>query len=250
MIDSERMAFELQGRRPALQLKVAQAREIVATFLERAANPYVAFSGGKDSTVVLHLLREQAPSTPAVFSDDEWNLPETTAFVAATPNCHKIAARIYHADWFTSWRDGPARLPSGTHWIDTDRNDGLQAYARQMGYDGAALGLRADENSRRRTHLRANGTCFFAAVNGVWQCNPVAWWNDLDIWSYIVGNQLPYNAAYDRLAALGVPLSKRRIGPLAVERVLGYGQLAILKRGWPELFNRFAAVFPEARSYV
>jgi hypothetical protein len=28
------------------------------------------------------------------------------------------------------------------------------------------------------------------------------------------------------------------------------GQLAILKRGWPALYNRFAAAHPEAASYT
>ncbi len=71
-----------------------------------------------------------------------------------------------------------------------------------------------------------------------------------DVWAYIVSNNVSYNAAYDRLAEIGVPLAQQRIGPLAVERVLGYGQIALLKRGWPELWNRYAERYPEVRAYV
>ena len=52
------------------------------------------------------------------------------------------------------------------------------------------------------------------------------------------------------MSEIGVPLEQQRIGPLAVDSVLGYGQLAILKRGWPDVFNRYAARHPEARNYV
>ncbi|HPT36627.1 MAG TPA: hypothetical protein PK309_08910, partial [Bacillota bacterium] len=45
------------------KLQVARARDTVRRALEKCKQPYVAFSGGKDSTCVLHLVLEQAPET-------------------------------------------------------------------------------------------------------------------------------------------------------------------------------------------
>lgn len=241
----------LHARTPGFAARVDRARAIVAQALalEKACAPYVAFSAGKDSTVVLHLVREQAPDAPAVFADDEWNLPETLDLVARTPGCARIASRVWHADWFTSWESGED-IPAGTVWVDAPRRDGLQTYGRGQGYDLAFIGLRREESAHRRIHLRKYGPLYFAASDDFWHCNPIHDWSWRDVWAYIVSRQLDYNRAYDVLEALGVPPEHQRIGPLAVERVLGYGQLVILKRGWPELFNRFAAAHPEARSYV
>ncbi|GIV81701.1 MAG: hypothetical protein KatS3mg051_1055 [Anaerolineae bacterium] len=247
---NRRLLSRLHASTRQFARRLDKSREIIAEALSVMQAPYVAFSAGKDSSAVLHLVRSMAPDVPAVWSDDEWNLPETYELVEATPNCYRIAARVWHAEWFTSWDTDNPELPEGTIWVDAPRNDGLQTFARQQGYDGVFIGLRAEESSARRKHLRTFGTLFYAEKHGVWQCNPIAWWTVQDVWAYIAAYDVPYNRAYDRLAEMDVPLEHQRIGPFAVERVLGHGQLQLLKRGWPDLFNEFAARFPEARNYV
>ena len=47
---------------------------------------YVAFSGGKDSTVLLDIARRIYPDIPAVFSDTGLEFPEVRDFVKSLPN--------------------------------------------------------------------------------------------------------------------------------------------------------------------
>lgn len=49
-------------------------------------NVYVSFSGGKDSTVLLHLVRSIYPEVPAVFADTGLEFPEVRDFVLSTKN--------------------------------------------------------------------------------------------------------------------------------------------------------------------
>lgn len=71
-----------------LNLKIpmtkARIRQWVNEFGEEGV--YVSFSGGKDSTVLLHLVREMYPRIPAVFCDTGLEYPEIREFVRSFDN--------------------------------------------------------------------------------------------------------------------------------------------------------------------
>jgi 3'-phosphoadenosine 5'-phosphosulfate sulfotransferase (PAPS reductase)/FAD synthetase len=68
-------------RRP-LSAKIEEARRIIAESLGHS-KPAVAFSGGKDSLVLLALIMEQAPDLPVIFGDTGVEFPESRRFVYA-----------------------------------------------------------------------------------------------------------------------------------------------------------------------
>ncbi|HEX7313279.1 MAG TPA: phosphoadenosine phosphosulfate reductase family protein [Pyrinomonadaceae bacterium] len=231
---SREQEARLYARVSIFKRRIEEARAVVARAFETAPRWYVALSGGKDSTCALALAREVCPDTPAVFSDDEWWLPETEEYTRRLSGLHWIRTNARHTSWFSTKGDF----------------DGIPDYAQRQGFEGCFLGLRKDENSYRRVHLNTRGLLYFCQRDEVWHCNPIANWTARDVWAFIHSNEIDYNRAYDRLEEIGIPLDEQRIGPFAVERAIGYGQLATLKRGWPDLFNRFALAHPEARNYA
>ncbi len=227
--------------------RVEQSVAIVAAAFEVHADWYVSLSGGKDSTVVLHLVREAQAKTMAQHSERQWMLPETREYLAGIPGLRRIAYEGYDGtDWAKSWATREEAEVAGCVWLDSKAAIKIRG-ARE---GGVFLGLRATENGYRKLHLRTQGPLFRNKATGVWQCNPIAWWTALDVWAYIESRFVEYNRAYDVLQRLGLPLERQRTGPLAVEGALSTGQLATLKAGWPELWNAYAAAHPEARAYA
>lgn len=212
--------------------KAESARAVVREAMSKGP-AYVALSGGKDSTAVLALVREANPDVPAVWADDVFFLPETAEYMAGVPGLRRIQTNARHCDWFTTLGE----------W------DGIPDYARSQDWYVTFLGLRMGENARRRQHLRHRGPLFFCQEDDFWHANPIWDWSALDVWAFIHTWGVEYNRAYDRLEQIGVPLERQRIGPYACERALGQGQLAILRRGWPDEFRRFCDAHPEARHH-
>jgi 3'-phosphoadenosine 5'-phosphosulfate sulfotransferase (PAPS reductase)/FAD synthetase len=66
-------------------------------------NVYVSFSGGKDSTVLLHLVREEFPNVPAVFVNTGLEYPEIQAFAKSFDNVKTVYPVMSFKDVITRY---------------------------------------------------------------------------------------------------------------------------------------------------
>lgn len=81
--------WELQSMQAApLSVKVALTKDRIREWVKEFGEDgvYVSFSGGKDSTVLLHLVREMYPGIPAVFVDVPTQYPELRKFAETFDN--------------------------------------------------------------------------------------------------------------------------------------------------------------------
>ena len=239
----DRPEWRLRARMPDYRRLVRRSMDTIRDWLSHCARPYVAVSGGKDSTVCLALAMTLRPEIQAVYFDDEWLFPETEAYLADISGLLRLAHPSYHAPGFTAWdyAEPPTHLPPGAIWTGATSRP---VWLAQQGYDGAVIGLRAGENMRRRIHIRSRGRLFERVDNGVWQCYPVADWTTADIWTYIAETGTAYNAAYDVMESAGIDLERQRVGPIWTDQA--YCGAEISRQLWPELWRRFVEKHPAA----
>lgn len=79
-----------------LEVKVAMTKVRIRDWVNYYGQDsvYVSFSGGKDSTVLLHMVREEYPDIPAVFIDTGLEYPEIRQFVKTFDNVTWVKPKL------------------------------------------------------------------------------------------------------------------------------------------------------------
>lgn len=75
-----------------LELKIEKSKARIREWINHYGKDsvYISFSGGKDSTVLLHLIRSEFPTIEAVFVDTGLEFPEIKEFVKSFENVRTL----------------------------------------------------------------------------------------------------------------------------------------------------------------
>ena len=144
-----RRLYEAHARLGLHARRVAAAEAVIGRALNVMRAPYVGFSGGKDSTVLLVLLARMGRTDVPVFTQaDDLDWPDKRAF------CHQTIARLGFGDYTyaTSTVSAAAQVADALDAGDAIRgtfSHVIAQYVRDRGRDGALLGLRSEEAKGR-----------------------------------------------------------------------------------------------------
>ena len=245
---------------------------------------YVAFSGGKDSAVVLHLALQVEPNVPVVFFDSGLEFPETYRYLERLHDQLHLQLHWVKAAHTTlelleasgAWdHAAPRRATPDLHQVLITEP---ASRAHQAHGPGELWGVRAEESRGRAalyaTALRAevarscHGCCpapgevapatarrrhhggLVRRVDGTVALSPVWDWKTPDVWAYLARHRVPANPVYDKLRRLGAPEHMLRVSHMLDGNRLEEGRVTWLRRGWPDLFEDLARVLPRLREFV
>ena len=93
---------ELQSKSLEEKIQISTAR-IIEWYEHWDGKVYVSFSGGKDSTVLLDLVRRVYPDVPAVFSDTGLEFPEIREFVKSFDNVVLVKPKLTFTEVITKY---------------------------------------------------------------------------------------------------------------------------------------------------
>lgn len=169
---------------------VRKTKGFIRWALERVERPYVACSFGKDSAVMLHLIRSIAPEIPVRFI--RWQ--GETEYI---DNYDEVIAQ---------WQ-----LPN-LQQIEFSRESLLDKRADRYTtaeYDAFFVGLRKQESTVRRISILKHGM-YYINAQGLARICPLADWSERDISTYVLANHLPTLNTYkqqgfDKRTASRVP---------------------------------------------
>ena len=184
--------------------KISSANELIVQALETSENPRLTFSGGKDSLIVLDLVRRIRPDINAVFCNTGNEYRETPPYVRQFENITELHPE--KGFWTCAKEYGlPQRKSEAKRhgnaccfWL---KEKPAADYYKKENVDLIFTGLTADESRNRWMFFRRMGPHYFAKTEQLWKCHPIHDWTEKNVWDYIKLKNLAYNPIYD----MGLP---------------------------------------------
>jgi len=145
--------------------------------------PAVLYSGGKDSTVGVHLTLQHFPEVLIFHYDYTFNIPRPIA-AEILENLRKLGAK----NIIVAREEKP---------VPDDRGffSAVNRFIRECEVDCIFSCLRAEESKRRKALTASDGR-----FQGARNIHIIKDWTWKDVWAYIVSKNLPYVSVYDKYA--------------------------------------------------
>ncbi len=205
-----------------LEGKIVKSHTRIREWLTAYPDAYVSLSG-LDSAVVLHLVRDIAPNTPAIFCNTGLEYPEVVYWIRTISNCKILSPKRKFAQIVKEY-GFPVVSKEQASFIEIYRRSG-KAYGKISkkwrfllnapfkisaqccmelkkkpfrGYKYPFFGLRAEESRLRRFSYLKNGGCnVFRKRNA--HSSPIGFWLKEDVLRYVKINNISIPSIYGEI---------------------------------------------------
>lgn len=218
----------------------------------------VSFSGGKDSTVVSDLVRKSlsAPDVLHVFGDTTLEIPDTYSYVESM---HKeipclITVRNNKQQFLDMCEEigPPSRV---MRWCCTMFKTGPITTQIQKWFSNQRIltfyGVRHSESVSRSKYRRVESTNSSIKIAAQTVASPIIEWNDIDIWNYLLGEEVHFNPAYKKgFDRVGCWCCPNNTGRSAVLASIYLHEAYVRWRNFLVNFSKNVLKKPDAEVYV
>jgi len=238
----------------------------VSFLFDNYDNIQLAFSGGKDSTVLFHLINAEAIKRDRkfilYFQDQEAEYQGTIDFVEwamSQPNVIPMWYQVpifmtnaasHHQLFLWAWGEDEEWIrekhPLAIHKIEKMYPKRFHKFNLWVGQNlrflpgesVSIIGLRAEESPDRRFVMFGEDSDLFwlRRKNKPHKAYPIIDWKYTDVWKYLIENNLKYNRVYDKMYMLGGNLKFFRVSNLVHEKA--FRCLTDLQELEPETYNK------------
>ena len=238
--------------------RVESSKRYVGDALAQQPDTCVMWSGGKDSTVMTHLIGvTMGAKHLTVYSEkDDLDYPGEEQYVTDLAAQWGLNLKILR----------PTVSP--TEWLNAHRHElhvGGDIHSRaaslskavfyglvksaSSNHGGIFLGLRQDESRARRMNRATRGPVY-TKNDGQTVCTPIVDWSGLDVMAYAVRHDVPLLSVYQCIAFMHArePWRVRKSWWVPEASSQRHGGVAWLRHYFPTLYRKLAEWVPRAQS--
>lgn len=254
-----------------LEKKVDLSKQLISEGLSMG-KAAVMWSGGKDSTALLHMVRQQQPDIIVVWNNTGVEFPETWSFIKRMTaewglNLHIARPKDGINFWWCVEKYGwpllgkQIRRSSSEHWkrhlsmrqrkaaevanlssycCDWLKKKPVDALVRKLGVKVDILGCMVSESDQRWFAWLDYGEFYLSKKTRRWRLHPMYFWTDDDVWAYHEAYGLPHCELYDKgFYQDGEWIPHRRNGcwPCGMDIAFPNNHLSIMRHTHPKLWR-------------
>lgn len=189
--------------------KIIWSEQVILNALKSHKYPYVACSWGKDSIVMLHLIRKFCKDITVVFNNTMVEYPETYKYRDRMLQEWKIKNYYETKPIKDFWRCvkeyGYPKLRSSNQGNTTPqcckylKDYPAKKLSKEKGFDCAFIGILGEESMQRRLLFIKHGYHYFVKKENIHKVQPIIIWKDEDIYEYVRIKRIPMNQIYSKL---------------------------------------------------
>jgi phosphoadenosine phosphosulfate reductase len=201
----------LPSLKPLIEMPYEDKLPITQVIIERnlrelGKDVAVAWSGGKDSSVVLYMVWKLFPEVPVIFNNTGIEYPETIAYVHKMTkewNLNLIETKPIKSFFQCVDQYGWPQLKAtrGGNYApccDWLKEKPHSKAIKKLKSKGVFDGITAIENRNRQFHAEKEGTCFKPKAQSWLKIHPILYWWDTDVYRFMKENNIPLNEIYHK----------------------------------------------------
>lgn len=220
---------------------------LIKKALKRFNKPIIACSFGKDSIVVLHLLKTHTDNFRVLWNNTLIEYPDTYEFARKiikdwNLDCIEVKPQVTFWQIVEKYgfpiysRNSVGNLQTATYKCCYELKKKPTSIAlKNIEHDIYFTGLTRFESRLREFSARLYGDLFYSKKWKHWKCHPILNWTQQNVWGYIKRFNVPYNPIYDKNEVEiegGI-----RTGCWPCTQAVKYGKIQHLRRYYPKLFD-------------
>jgi 3'-phosphoadenosine 5'-phosphosulfate sulfotransferase (PAPS reductase)/FAD synthetase len=203
--------------RQNLDRKVEMANEVLRMLFKATDKIAVAFSGGRDSLVAMHLTLQIKPDVMVMLVNTTIEFPESLVYIRELArewnlNYHEAKASVNF--WKLADEQGipvagrgnttfmrelaeKAKVKLSNSCCRRMKETPARQFYKEKDIEGVVTGLRVEESLMRRLNFADYGALRFSSIYNTINSWPLYAWTNQDIANYIQMNNLPLNPLYE-----------------------------------------------------